>query len=148
MQDYLTAAHFTAHRAKTSLDKLYEGYVKQQNEGKSINVETHKENMIRVGADVMSAAKETEFALANMNSIKTVDAVEIEEDIKFMKEAFENVNENVDMETLMIARLSAKDLAERWDFYFNSRSARKGGKRTHRHRKRTHRKKTHRKQRK
>ena len=60
-----------------------------------------------------------------------------------MKEAFENEDENVNMEQLMHAKLSAADLAERWDIYFNSRSA-KGGKRTHRNR---NRKRTHRKQR-
>ena len=140
MQDYLTAAHFTAHRAKTALDKLYEEYKTQQ----SINNNVRSENMIRVGKFVMSAVKESKIALDNVKGIKTVDAVEIEEDIRLMKEAFENEDENVNMEQLMHAKLSAADLAERWDIYFNSRSA-KGGKRTHRNRnrKRTHRNRKH-----
>jgi len=144
MGDYLTAAHFTAHRAKTSLDKLHEGYIKQ-NERNSINAETQKKNMRLVGEHVMSAVKESTLALDNVMDIKTVDAVNIEEDIKLMKEAFENVNENVDMGKLVSAKLSAEDLAERWDIYFNSLPAKKGGKRTHRHRNRKH-KRTHRKQ--
>ena len=154
MRDYLTAAHFTAHRAKTALDKLYEEYRTQQIERQSINnnvrsavteieypLETHKENMIHVGNFVMSAVKESKIALDNVKGIKTVDAVEIEEDIRLMKEAFENEDEKVNIEQLMYAKLYAADLAGRWDIYFNSRSA-KGGKRTHR--KRTHRKRTHR----
>jgi hypothetical protein len=156
MRDYLTAAHFNAHRAKTELDKLHKDYVTQQIERQSINnnvrsavteieypLETHKENMIHVGNFVMLAVKESKIALDNVKGIKTVDAVEIEEDIRLMKDAFENEDEyeKVNMEQLMYAKLSAADLAGRWDIYFNSRSA-KGGKRTHR--KRTHRKRTHR----
>ena len=161
IKDPLEAAHDAAKRAKTELDKLYEGYVTQQIERQSINndvrsavkkpiypLERHKENMILVGTHVMFAVTKSKLALKHMaDSISLEDKKGIEEDIMLMKEAFENVDENVNMEKLMNARLSATYLAKRWDNYFNSRSA-KGGKRTHRHRKnkRTHckNKRTHR----
>jgi hypothetical protein len=161
IKDPFEAAHSAAHRAKTELDKLYEGYVTQQIERQSINndvrsavkksiypLEKHKENMILVGTHVMFAVKTSTSMLEHMDGISPEDKAEIKEDIKLMEEAFQNKNENVDMGTLMYARLSAADLEKTWSSYLNSRSA-KGGKRTHRkhrtHRKRTHRKRTHRK---
>jgi hypothetical protein len=154
---FLSDAQFNTNRVKNELHELFRKHTEGElNDTKRIS------EINRVRPFVHLAVEKSKLALNNVPGITLEDAIEIEECVKTMEDAFKK--DDINMLDISIAMRYANDLESIWNSNLEHLNmgkiekklgsyamgqlvgSAKGGKRTRRNRKRTHRnrKRTHR----